>query len=754
MQKHLAGRVRSPRFRNAALSLLALWLNIAVCSAVETKFWQHDDKADFEKGALHQLSLRSDGRLYLAPEFPEVFDSSTPYLWAIATDKQGNVYTAGGGTGGGAAKLFVIDPAGKSRVLAELEGLEIHAIALDARGRVFAATDPDGKVYKIGADGKAQLFYDPRAKYIWAMAFDSKGALYLATGDSGEVHRVTPDGAGAVFFRTGETHARSLTVDSHDNIILGTEPGGLILRVSPAGEGYVLYQAPKREITSVAAAQDGSIYAAAVGNKSASSPVMSAPVNTPAAAPATATPPATGAATVAPVAPHPAVPPPSLASATPAIAGGSEVYRIDATGAPRRIWTNAQDLVYAIAFDSAGKPLLGTGNTGKVYRLDSDSLSTLLVDASPTQVTGFASGSQGRIYAITGNIGKVYRIGPGQSRAGSYESDVLDAGAFSQWGRLNFRGTPANAAVMTRSGNLNRPQANWSPWTPLQPDGVPECAVCGSGRIASPPARFLQYEIALAAGSNDAAALSSVEIAYLPKNIAPVVEQIEITPSNYKFQVANFTPAPATNITLPPMGPRRRVSTPAIDVSSSQTMTYAKGFLGVRWMAADENGDSLSYKVEIRGSDETGWTVLKDNWKEKSLSWDSAAFPDGEYVVRVTASDAPGNPPGEALTSSLISEPFLIDNTPPRIDGLAATASGGRIEVRWKATDARSNITKAEYSLNGGDWTLVEPVTRLSDSPVEEYRLTIPRASPGEQVIAVRVNDEYDNQTAAKVIVK
>ena len=128
------------------------------------------------------------------PEFTEVFDSSTPYLWTLAADSKGNLYTAGGGTGSGTAKVFVIDRAGKSRAFAELDGLEIHAIVLDSKDEVYAATDPDGKIYKIGSDGKPKLFYDPHQKYIWAMAFNGKGDLFVATGDQGEIHRVSPAG--------------------------------------------------------------------------------------------------------------------------------------------------------------------------------------------------------------------------------------------------------------------------------------------------------------------------------------------------------------------------------------------------------------------------------------------------------------------------------------------------------------------------------------------------------------------------------
>ena len=105
---------------------------------------------------------------------------------------------------------------------------------------------------------------------------------------------------------------------------------------------------------------------------------------------------------------------------------------------------------------------------------------------------------------------------------------------------------------------------------------------------------------------------------------------------------------------------------------------------------------------------------------------------------------APGNPPGEALTARLESAPFLIDNTPPRITGLGATRNGGKLTVKWHAADALNIIEKAEYSLDGGDWTVVAPVTRISDSLELDYELSLD-VGPGEHTVAVRVTDEYDN---------
>ena len=717
---------------------------LATGFAVDTHFWQHGDRSDFESGTLKNLSLRADGRIFLAPEFTEIFDSSTPYLWTMAVDSKGNLYTAGGGTGSGTAKVFVIDRAGKSRPFAELDGLEIHAIVLDSKDDVYAATDPDGKVYKIGSDGKPKLFYDPHQKYIWAMAFNGKGDLFVATGDQGEIHRVTPSGTGSVFFKTEETHARSLAIDAQDNLIVGTEPSGLILRISPAGQGFVLYQAPKREITAVAITADGGVYASGVGNKTAVA--QAAPPPGPAPTPSLAGIVAVGNARTTPVTGGPG----------PSIAGGSEVYRINPDGSPRKVWSNAQDIVYAIGFDAGGLPLVGTGNRGKIYRLDSDTVSTLLLDASPTQVTGFGRGPNGSLYAITGNIGKVFRLGPGFEKKGTFESPVLDAAAFAYWGRISYRGL-GKISVSTRSGNRSHPESNWSPWATLGTEtSAAACDSCGAGRTVSPSARFLQYKIDLTSATGQPEPeVSYVEVAYLPKNVAPEVATIDITPVNYRFPAQLLSVTPSTVIILPPIGQQRSSASGPGDGGVSQTLNYAKGFEGARWLATDENNDTLVYRVEIRGVKESGWKLLKENVKEKYLSWDTAAFPDGEYVLRVTASDSPSNPAGQALTASLVSDPFLIDNTPPQIVNLTGgAAAANKLEVRWSARDTRSTIDHAEYSVNGGDWVLIDPVSRLSDSPEEEYHLLIDRPASGEQVIAVRVSDEFDNQAVDKIVVK
>ncbi len=717
-------------------------------TAVETRWWTHKQYADYERARSDRVSLASDGTVTLAPAVRLLLDSSSTYLWALAEDRQGNLYAAGGGPGASGARIHVITPAGEPRVLAELDALEVHALAFDPQGRLYAATSPDGRVYRISPDGRVETYYDPKAKYIWDIVFDREGRLYVATGDRGEIHRVLPGGAGSLFYKLSDTHARSLAVDGQGHLLVGTEPGGLILRIDPKGEGFVLFQAPRREITAVAIGPGGAIYAAGVGLKQ---PVAPAPP--PAPAPAPAPQPSPLPTTLSPqqqARPQPAPAPLApLTTVAAQITGGSEIYRIDPDGFPRKVWSHPQEIVYAIAFDSQGRPLLATGNKGTVYRVDSPYAWTALVTLPSTQVTRLLAGRGGAIYAATGNIGQVYRIGPELEPEGSVESEPLDAGMFSYWGRLKWRGAANGGQILisTRSGNLERPQQDWSPYSD---------AIRGSsGLVSSPPARFLQWRAVLrAAPDGRSPELRAVEIAWRQRNVAPQVSQIEVAPANYRVPPPSLSLTASQTLTLPPIGQRPRPSTPAAGAdSASLTLNYAPGFRTVRWAATDENGDELIYRVEIRGVRESEWKLLRDKVREKHLSWDTTAFADGEYVIRVIASDEPDNSVGEALTAELVSEPFLIDNTGPEIVRLEAAMEQGGIRLRFRTRDAASTISLAECSINGGDWLPLNPIDRIADSSDEDYDVLLPATGGREFAVAVRVTDEYDNQTVAKTLV-
>ena len=178
-------------------------------------------------------------------------------------------------------------------------------------------------------------------------------------------------------------------------------------------------------------------------------------------------------------------------------------------------------------------------------------------------------------------------------------------------------------------------------------------------------------------------------------------------------------------------------------------MTYQKGAVGVRWTSSDENGDSLVYNLEMRGSAEKNWKMLKDKVHEKYYSFDSTAFPDAAKISdsRYCRRMRRLNTPEDALTSSERRAIRSRSTTlPPSITGMQVSGT----TVKWRATDALSTIYKAEYSVDGGDWTVVDPVGKLSDAKALDYALALKGLSAGEHVVAVRVSDENDNVAVEK----
>ncbi|MGH2524600.1 MAG: Ig-like domain-containing protein, partial [Anaerolineales bacterium] len=141
---------------------------------------------------------------------------------------------------------------------------------------------------------------------------------------------------------------------------------------------------------------------------------------------------------------------------------------------------------------------------------------------------------------------------------------------------------------------------------------------------------------------------------------------------------------------------------------------------------------------------------MKDKVTDRFYTWDAATLPDGAYTIKVVASDAPSNPSDMALTGENVSDRFEVDNTPPRLDELMATARSRTVEVSFVARDSYSPLKKAEYSLNAGDWKPLFPVEATTDSREHRYVFRLEALEPGEHTVVVRVYDRFDNPALAK----
>ncbi len=490
--------------------------------AEHTRYWRQSDFSQFQKGTAKGVAIRSDGTLTPAPKFAPFADPNLAYLWSMRLDAQGRLYAAGGSD----AKVLRFDDAGKATTVFESAELMAQTIAFDAKNNLYVGTSPDGKVYRVTPDGTKGVFFEPKTKYIWALAVDPQGALFVATGDTGQVFVVTPDGRGQLFYQSKERHARSLAFDSKGNLLIGTEPDGLILRIKivrksagsfpEAAEPFVMYETNKAEVTSLISDAAGNIYAASIGEKGATPGAPRVLPQPPLAANA---PPGALSAPTQPIVIQ------GVGPAFPLTAGGgAEVVKIAPDGSPETVWTSRDDLVLTMGFSAAGKLLLGTGNSGTLIELEANGVYANVAKTASEQVTSFATGPGGKIFVATANPGKVFAMGPGYESNGSFESDTFDAKIFSHWGRLTWWGGDGAAdgkvEFYVRTGNTSSPEENWSSWAGPYKNPAGDTADC-------PPARFAQWKaVFLDTDKGKSPSISWVSVAYLPKNVAPVIDDI------------------------------------------------------------------------------------------------------------------------------------------------------------------------------------------------------------------------------------
>ncbi len=681
------------------------------------------------------MAIRSDGSIIPGPKLMPVFTTPSTYVWAVAADPAGNAYLATGSP----ATVLKVTPDGKSTKLFETTDLTVQAIRVAPDGSIYAATLPSGKVYKLkpdaaGLDDKtAVVAFDPattaeKPKYIWDMLFDAKGRLYIATGGPAAIYRVDVSQPGAkpeLFFKSDEQHIRCMAFDHQGNLIAGSDGTGLIYRIGTDGKGFIVYDAPKNEITSVAVGEDGVIYASAVGERNRSTlPPL----------PVTGTPGVTATITI--------LQPGSVqaSSANNIVPEGSDIYEIATNGAPRKLWSDRESVVYAMRSTPKGL-LAATGNRGRIYRIHESGEFEDLAHLEASQAVAFADTPQG-YFVATANTGKLYLLSHAADPEANYESDIFDAGVFSKWGRAEANASTASFDLFARSGNVENPERNWSEWAKVTPN---------SGNIPVPSARFVQWKAVL----RDEVSIASIGLNYLPVNVTPSVDELVVQPGARVNSSVQAQQQPQTvNISFP-SAQNNTVTFPEGGSNSPLTGIRDKSAVTARWAAHDDNGDDLVYSLYFRSDGDKDWRLLKDGITEKFYSFDAALLPDGGYRIKVVASDAPSHNPGEALTSDRTSDRFVIDTATPVITALTAHLEGDKIHVTATATDASSPIAHAEYSVDAGPWQYIEPVGKLSDSLEEHYDFSAPLKTPasGEHIVTLRAYDRFDNVTAAKTVV-
>jgi hypothetical protein len=720
------------------LSITAVFV-AAVLQAATPTFWLVATQADFLRGEAENLSIDSDGRLTLGPATELVAETTAPFLWTLVPAPDGG-YWAGSGNEG---KVYRADRAGKVTVFFDAPELEVHAIAAAPNGGLFVGTSPDGKVYRIAADGSSQILFDPEDKYIWSLAVDRDGAVFVATGDKGVIYRVTPDGKGDAFYRTRTAHVLTLAIDPSGRLLAATESPGRVFRFEKNAKAFVLLDSPFREIRALRLAPDGTVYAAAVSARPGtperpadrpSEPSRPAPVPTV----------STEITSIALIEGGAAGDEPAPSRAETRRAARGAIYRILPDGLWDVVWESADDAPYDVSVEPGGALLVATGGSGKLFQLSGDPAKPALVArAEAQQITWLVRDAEGRHVFATSNPGKIFRLSRSRARTGTYESNVRDATTVASWGAIRWRAAPngGRVEISTRSGNTATPDDTWSAWSPTYKNA-------NGDQIVSPKARYLQWRAVLTAGDGDRApVLTSVGAAYLPRNLRPEVVSITVHQAGVVFQrpfssgdpeIAGYderSDARGQTAGAAPSGPA-----PA---PSLGRRLYQKGLQTFVWKAEDGNDDRLQYDVLYRLEGDTSWKPIKRELTDPIVVWDTTSVPDGRYVIKVAATDAPSNSPGTALVGERESGSFEVDNTAPRIVLSRSGADGPAGTLFFSIEDDHSAVQRVEYSVDGARWRTIYPKDGIPDSRVETFELSLEEAAG--RTIIIRASDVMNN---------
>jgi hypothetical protein len=748
-------------------AVLLLCLGLAAASAawaVQTTFWQVGTFDELLQGTMNGVSLTKEGALKLAPDAHTVFNPDETLALSLASDHDRNLYIGTGDQG----KVFRVGPDMKGALFFKAEEPDVFALAAGPDGALYVGTSPEGKIYRVTPDGKSKVFFDPKTKYIWALEFDKQGRLYAGTGDRGLIFRIDSDGKGNVFFDSNQTHIMCLTEDASGNLLAGSVPNGLVYRISPEGKAFVLYKADLPEIHDLAVDSQGRIYAAALGALGGqgvpfqlSGPPSGTTVQ---GGVTTVTVTASGgddttesAKGQKPPQPprkgvsfnHPTSPLIGMAMPKPAHGHGA-LIRILPDYTAETIWASNNESIFGLALHG-NDVLFTTDEDGRIFQVnpnqDGQNL-TLLTETHESLATRLLYHGN-NLYVATSNIAKLIRMDMQAGLQGTYESAVKDTKFISKWGGLSWRGTlPKGASLKfyARSGNSDRPDKTWSDWAGPYSDSDGSSLQC-------PPARFLQWKVVLQGSAEGSPIVDDVTVSYLNQNLPPAIQSLNVSSAGER---TGATASPASLATSMSPGATMTVTSGSSMGVNPTPQIVQQDLVGptiLSWQASDPNGDTLTYSLYVKSSDEKSWHLLKDKLHQTSYLLEPNVLPDGKYVARLVASDEESNPPSLARQDELQSAPFWVDNTPPEVTVLSQTALPDGAEIHFRAEDETSPLRSAEMTQDGKDWHDVYPDDGIADSRTETFTVRVRNLGPGEHVIILRAFDTAGNAGLGKALV-
>jgi hypothetical protein len=653
------------------------------------------------------------------------------YVWAMVQAPDGKTYAATGPNG----QLFELTADGKNRVLFKTDQSNLLCLLSDGKGNLYTGTDPAGLIYRVDRQtGNSFVVYDAPESEIGALAMDDTGNLYAATSEAIEPSRLEVAGPDS-----GETEKPGHTGEPKPSTPIPSHPPTVPQPPElppPGGPAHPIPRTLPPATEPSASAVHGHAEFGQADYFMVDSPSTghSKPLQVPAASDLPDEPAPDNAADAAAAHGQHGAPGQNGNEANPS--GANAIYKIDTQGFVTEIFRQ-NEMVMSLAQQN-GLLLAGTGNDGLVYQIDpGNGETTVLAKLESKVIAAVLPTKDGRVLLGTANTGNIASMGAGFADTGAYTSAVMDAKQISRWGKIRLNGTLSphtGLTVSTRSGNIqSATDPGWSDWSA-------EAAAQEYLPITSPPARFLQYRLTFTSGSGaDSAVVTQVRTGYQMPNLPPEITSIKVSEASGNVGAGNGAGVGAG--TTPPAGPPTGGNHAADTDASHPNATRS-----ITWEASAPNNDPLRYTLYFRDSRSAPWTLLKDKLTDPSYDWNTRNVADGRYEVKVVASDAAANPPGQGRSASRVSDVFTIDNTPPVIGDLHTDITPGSVRIRTRIVDRTSSVAALDYSLDSADdWQAELPVDMIADSPEETYDFVVSGLAAGRHQITLRAADDQGN---------
>ncbi len=659
------------------------------------------------KGTLHDVQIDPDGNCTLArkmehrADFPEA-----AAVWSIGVTSANEIIAGTGNEG----VIYKIDGKGNVQVLLDSPEIAVMSLFITPDDLIYAGTAPDGLIYRLTPSGKTTTFARTGEHYVWGICRDSAGNILVATGDKARIITYSPDGKKVDDVPVSANHIRCMDY-MNKSLWFGTADPALVYRLKD-GDLQLVYECREREVSSLKVTENGEVYFSTVAEPTVNRENQSA---------------------------GPALSPRSPGNQPSESAG---VYRISSNGNMEKWWSTNTAPIFAMTLLDQ-MPVVSCGSNGFLFTVTAGDRAGLMGSLEKYPALCFATHCS-ELLIGTGNQASVVVLGKDMAQSGTYESEVFDSGNTSLWG--NFQGiiresSAGSVEFSTRSGNRKEPDETWSDWQPVAKSG-------DSIHVKSPSARFFQWRAVIHAKSKTTSpVLESVRFAYSTPNSAPRITSVTVHPVT-KGSIVTRPGGGRVYRQVFSDGARLDYSIPALHtgmpVGKAQWIKL-RGLRTVEWKASDPDKDKLVYSISIARFGSEKWTILETDYPNPIYSFDSTAFPDGRYVIRVECSDLPSNPKGSELLASRISRAFIIDNTPPEICRLTAKRlHGTEVVVEGAVADAASWLKKLEYSLDADTWQTMNSTDGILDSESEQFAIHID-VETNRNEIFLRVTDAQEN---------